>query len=219
MNIQPDNLGNYAGHYRLQRSLGEQTLEGPVGPEPGTTREFKYRGTTDSHLPEDSNLGTLTNHVNAFFVDIGLEVLEECRPAHSRSGKVISGPQKKPVVRFRHPDLGSELEKSLRIRDAAVERLKRIGIFNDEGVLWWDQQITRKDFRMVVEQILWEDELAELDGKDAPFAEIRRIKAHTEARRKIKMDRMRQGGRIVARGDSLDEVMIKVRAQQRPSTF
>jgi hypothetical protein len=210
MKITPGSLGHNAEDYELLKSLRQQTIEGPVGPEPGATGEFKYANYADSHLPEDSKgLGTFTYHVNVFFVDIGLEVLEECKPAYGVSGNVISGPQKRPVVKFRHPDINRDLEKCL--RSAAVKRLKELGVFNEES-FWFDQQIEKRDFRTVVEQILWEDELAELDGKEAPFAEIRRIKADTEARRKIVMDRMRQGGRVVARGGSLDEVMRKVRA-------
>lgn len=213
----PNRRDYIAGCYDTPERIMEQTLKGLVGPEPGNSGEFKYACNTDSHIPEDpKRLGTLTDHLNTFFVDIGLEVLEECKPAHSPLGNVISGPEKLPVVKFRHPDISPSLVQ--RLKDVSLERLKELGTFNEE-ILWFFQQIPKKDFRMVIEQILWEDELAELEGREALFAEIRKIKADTEARRKIVMDRMRQGGRVVARGDSLDEVMRKVRAQQKPDTL
>lgn len=124
------------------------------------------------------------------------------------------------VVLFENKERGSFLDLSIVLGDEVAKELLRRGLIQpSENRSILRSLVDEKDFRMVIEQILWEDELAEMDGKETPFAEIRRIRKDTEARRKIVMDRMRQGGRIVARGDSLDEVMRKVRAQQKPHTF
>lgn len=175
----------------------------------GESFEFSFIAASETYTQYTTPL----KHVLRLYADIGHHALPEAI-SEFRLIRYREGVDVYPVKSLRRELDGSPKQKggldglALQIEEKAL--LLNLLVADETGL----GLLSSSDFRMILDLILLEDELFEREGSEANLLSLRIAIEEADNRRKLLMDRMRNGGRVMTTGASLDEVLRKVRAQQ-----
>lgn len=175
----------------------------------GDDFEFSFTEINETHALNT----TPFKHLLRLYADIGLHVLPEAVSEY-RLGRYNGSVDVYPIKDLRREPDGTPRPKGgiNSLAEQIEGRALLLGLIvpGKAGA----NLLSSRDFRLILDLMLFEDEMLEREGSEANYLSLRTAIGEADNRRKQLMDRMRSGGRVVAIGNSLDEVLRKVRTHQ-----
>lgn len=175
----------------------------------GESFEFSFSQSSETN----TQYTTPFKHLLRFYADIGVHALPEAISEY-RLLRYRDGVDVYPIKYLRREPDGSPKQKgglnglAQQIEERAL--LLNLLVPDNTGL----NLLSSTNFRLILDLILLEDETLEAEGSEAKFSSLRIAIEEADSRRRQLMDKMRNGGRVITTGTSLDEVLRKVRGQQ-----